>query len=65
MGNNVECVTVDRLKTAYLDEAENIEVAEPRRRGRPPKENPAPQYPEVNIETAAPKRRGRPPKKKS
>ena len=64
IGNSVECVTVDLLKPAYLDETEEVELAEPRKRGCPPNKNPIPQDQKVNKESATPKRRGRPPKKK-
>ena len=62
-GNSVECVTVDRLKPAYLDETEEVELTVPRKRGRPPNQKPTPQEQNVDQEPAAPKLRGRPPKK--
>ena len=64
IGNSGKCVTVDLLKPAYLDETEEVELAEPRKRGCPPNKNPIPQDQKVNKESATPKRRGRPPKKK-
>lgn len=63
MGNRVECVTVDRLKPAYLDDEETVQLAQPKRRGRPPKKTEVPQDPEVAVKSTVPRRRGRPPKK--
>ena len=60
IGNNVEHVSIDRLKQVYLDKAETVTLAEPRKRGRPPQIK---VLTPTNIQPAA-KQRGRPPKTK-
>ena len=40
MGGKTETVSLDRLKPAFLDLDQPVQVAKPRRRGRPPKASP-------------------------
>ena len=61
VGNREESISVDRLKPGFVDENEDIQLAQPKRRGRPPKQQQSDAQPSEIVR----KRRGRPPKNKT
>ena len=61
IGGNKERISVDRLKPAHVVPDQPVELAQPRRRGRPPKSAPVPCPLAVESPASPRRRRGRPP----